>query len=282
MIREDILAVVVSHNGFDQLATTVHALRKQIGRVHIVDNGSGPESLHVLSALEQESGVSVVRLGSNRGIGYALNQGVALAREMGCDWLLTMDQDSVIDVDMLRAYETVIAERARSVCLTPRRSGRASRATAPSRVNYAITSGNLVPVGLFDQIGLYDEDLFIDCVDFDFSLRVRRTGHDIVLVPDAVMHHQLGEAIAVPEWIRNFYARHSAVRRYYMYRNYLYLAERHLWAFPGFIIKLGILQVLLLPFIAMYDRQPLQSYRAVVRGIVDYLARRNGPYREGK
>jgi hypothetical protein len=66
-----------------------------------------------------------------------------------------------------------------------------------------------------------------------------------------------------------------------MYRNYLYLAERHLWRFPIFIVKLGILQVLLLPFIAVFDREPLRSYRAVIRGIVDYFARRSGPCREG-
>jgi rhamnosyltransferase len=260
MIRNRTLAVVVSYNGLDQLSKTVHALLKRVCHVHIVDNGSGIESLNILSTIEQESGVSVVRLGSNRGIGYALNQGVALARKMGCDWLLTMDQDSVIDPGMLRAYDAVIAERADCVCLTPRRDERASQ-TAPRRVTYAITSGNLVRVGLFDEIGLYD--------------------HDIVLVPGAVMQHQLGEAIALPAWVRPFYARHSPARRYYMYRNYLYLAERHLWRFPIFIVKLGILQVLLLPFIAVFDREPLRSYRAVIRGIVDYFARRSGPCREG-
>lgn len=274
------MAVVVSYNGLGQLRDTVHALLGQVGQVHIVDNGSGSESLDVLSALEQERGVSVVRLDSNQGIGCALNRGVARAREMGSRWLLTMDQDSVVDEGMIRAYQAAIAQDPNLVCLTPQRRGGAIREGAPRRISYAITSGNLVRVSLFDEVGLYDERLFIDCVDFDFSLRVRRAGYEVYLVPGAVMHHQLGEAFALPGWLRKFYARHASSRRYYMYRNYLYLAERYLWTFPTFIIKLGILQVLLLPLIGICDRRPLHSYRAVARGILDYFARRNGPFKE--
>jgi hypothetical protein len=63
-----------------------------------------------------------------------------------------------------------------------------------------------------------------------------------------------------------------------MYRNYLYMMERYLVAFPGFILKLGVLHLLLLPLIGVYDRDPVRSYRAIAKGIVDYFARRRGPW----
>ncbi len=133
---------------------------------------------------------------------------------------------------------------------------------------------------VFDEIGLYDEGFFVDCIDFDFCLRLRRAGYAIHRVPAALMEHQLGDTVELPSAVRKYYARHSPVRRYYMYRNYLYLAERYLFIFPGFIVKLGLAQMLLLLLIGFLDSRPLASYRAIMRGIWDYALRREGRYVE--
>jgi rhamnosyltransferase len=281
MRPDEVLAVVVSYNGLQSTRQTVEALRTQVGEVYVVDNGSAPESLAVLDTLELEEGVVVERLGENRGIGHALNRGVRRARERGYPWLLTMDQDSLVDGSLVQAYATAIAEDPSRVCLSPlipERGGRQPVETV--RVAYAITSGNLVQMSVFDEIGLYDEGLFIDCVDFDFCLRLRRAGYTVQRVADARMRHQLGEAVRAPRLIRRFYALHSPVRRYYMYRNYMYLVERYLVSFPAFILKLGLAQVILTVLIAFLDPSPKRSYRAIGCGIRDYLSRREGPFVE--
>lgn len=281
MRAEEVLAVVVSYNGLHKTRQTVDALRRQVGHAHVVDNGSGAESLAVLESLERDEGVTVERLGENRGVGHALNLGVKRARQMGYAWLLTMDQDSVVDGAMIQAYQAAVEQDPGRVCLAPRivNNGRKKEASS-GVIGYAITSGNLVRVRLFDQIGLYDEGFFIDCIDFDFSLRLRRAGYAVHRVPNALMQHQLGDDVDVPDFARKFYASHAPIRRYYMYRNFMYMAERYFLGFPVFILKLGILQILLLPLIGLFDKSPLKSYRAVMRGIWDYLARRNGPYVE--
>jgi hypothetical protein len=91
------------------------------------------------------------------------------------------------------------------------------------------------------------------------------------------MNHQVGDAIAVPRLIQRFYTLHSPVRRYYQFRNYLYLAERHLRHSPLFILKLGLAQLILFALMALYDREPFESYRAALRGVRDYFARVKGP-----
>lgn len=119
MTAEDVLAVVVSYDGREKTRLTVEALRGQVGHIHIVDNGSGAESLSILESLEQTPGVTIERLGENRGVGHALNRGVMRARAMGCPWLLTMDQDSVIDRAMIAAYTAAIERDPARVCLAP-------------------------------------------------------------------------------------------------------------------------------------------------------------------
>lgn len=258
---------------------TVDALRGQVERVHIVDNGSDLSSIGLLRSLEKEPFISIDFLPENRGIGYALNRGVQRAREAGCTWLLTMDQDSVVDGSFVAAYRAALEREPEMVSLAPRITTRAREKDATGgEISYAITSGNLVRVSVFDRIGGYDEGFFVDCIDFDFCLRMRRAGYALHRVADARMSHQLGEKIEVPEVIGRRYARHSPVRRYYMYRNFLYLAERHFFKFPGFVAKLGISSLLLFFLIGFLDKEPLASYRAVARGVCDYVVHKTGPY----
>jgi rhamnosyltransferase len=281
MNSKDVLAVVVSYNGLQKTRQTVDAVRKQVGHIHIVDNGSDAESLGVLESLEREPGITVERLGENRGVGYALNRGVQRARQMGCTWLLTMDQDSVVDDSLIEAYRVAVEQDPGSMCLAPRiaNSIRGKDAVGGA-INYAITSGNLVRVSIFDQIGSYDEGFFIDCLDFDFCLRLRRAGYAIHRVPAALMQHQLGDTVDLLQAVRKYYALHSPVRRYYMYRNFMYMAERYLFEFPGFIVRLGLSSMLLLLLIGFLDPSPLASYRAIARGMWDYAVRKDGPYVE--
>ena len=280
MNADDVLAVVVSYNGLGRIAQTVDALLGQVGGVHIVDNGSDAESLAVLKSLERQPGVTVELLGVNRGVGHALNLGVGRARQAGCAWLLTMDQDTLVDGSLVRAYGAAIDRNPELVCLTARISSATSGKAEGAILGYAITSGNLVRVRLFDEIGLYDEGFFIDMVDFDFSLRLRKAGNTVQRVPDAVMHHHVGDVAPSGGFLRRFYTQHSTARRYYQYRNFLYLVERHVLGFPAFIAKLSVAQMIHLLLIGIHDPHPLSSYRAVGCGVRDYLARRQGPWVE--
>lgn len=277
--QDEVLALVVSYEGGEELAATVLALLPQVGHVLIVDNGSGPSTRVLVDKLAARPEISVKLLDENRGIGAALNVGIAFAKAAGFKWVLTMDQDSIASDGLMREFSAAHGLLGSKVVLTPSIVNHGTvvrRSACVQPVAYAITSGNLLPLSLFDEVGPYDEGLFIDCVDFDFSLRLRRAGYSIYRVPSAVLNHRLGEASEIPVWARRLYARHRPTRRYYMYRNYCYLAERYLCSFPGFIVKLGIAQVLLTVLVAFFDAQPCASYRAAAMGIRDYLLRRDG------
>ena len=105
---------------------------------------------------------------------------------------------------------------------------------------------------------------------------MRRAGYSTHRVPDARMEHRLGAAVNLPRPLRRFYAQHAPVRRYYMSRNYLYLAERFVARFPLFIVKLGVAQLIQGVLIAFFDPKPLANYRAMIAGAGDYLRRRRG------
>lgn len=279
MHASDVCAVIVSFNGGASLKRAVSSIIGQVGSIHIVDNGSDDASCAILRQLACQPDLRVTFLGDNFGIAAALNVGVKWARSAGYTWVLTLDQDSTPESEMIAAYQVVIhRDPSKYLCLAPAVRGLKVLPAFQSpveSVDSAITSGNLVSMRVFDLAGEYDESLFIDCVDFDFSLRVRAAGIEIFRVKSARMNHELGGA-GGSSFVLPGHTVHSPVRRYYMFRNCLYLARRHWRRFPFFVFKLLALQAVQAGTIVIQGPDRAHSLRLAARGIVDFFGCRAG------
>jgi hypothetical protein len=92
------VAVVSTFNPHPNLVDNCSALLEQCADVIVVDDGSSAPDEEVFTAVAS-LGCTLLRLAANAGIAAALNRGVDLARERqpGLDFILTMDQDSIVD-----------------------------------------------------------------------------------------------------------------------------------------------------------------------------------------
>jgi rhamnosyltransferase len=242
-----ICAVIVAFNAGERILGVVDAVSPQVDRVLIIDNGSTAESVSILRYLEirQPDSVEVVYNETNRGVGAALTQGAEYALQHEYDWLLTLDHDTLcsphlvsgllaarrrspladrvavlapVTYDQTRQrYIQPTVERSRLGCRVSRRFPRGSTA-----VHTVHTSGNLVRVEVFQHCGAYRSDYFIDCVDMEFSLRVRRHGFLIIVDEDQQVLHNLGAPMTVTFLGRDVHlVSYSPSRQYYMARNYV-------------------------------------------------------------
>lgn len=103
-----------------------------------------------------------------------------------------------------------------------------------------ISSGSLIPLAAFDELGELDESLFIDHIDTDWSLRAHHVGHWLAVVPQAAMTHQLGDWVMRLWWGRmRLLPVHSPIRLFYTFRNSLWLyREPHAhWRWIAFDLK---------------------------------------------
>jgi rhamnosyltransferase len=279
---KDVLAVIISYNGLAKIRQTVDALRGQVGYIHIVDNGSGAESLGVLDSLEREPGVTVERLGENRGVGHALNRGVQRARQMGCAWLLTMDQDSIAGPRMvetlLACRESHYAGDQAAVSLSPAiidsrylgvAKNRKLRQRHEARL-VVITSGHLVKLSAYDKIDTYDERMFVDSVDFEFCLRLKAAGLKTIRCYDAKLYHSLGakKSFKLLGWQITL-TTHSPIRRYYIIRNHVYITSKYLFRFPMWCIRKHLGTLVLIFQILLFETDKLENSRQILRGFID-------------
>lgn len=280
---DDVMAVVVSYNGGNRIEETVAALISQVAQVYVVDNGSDSHSRDQLRNLSCSPNVTVEYLGRNYGVAAALNRGIRRARSGGFEWLLTMDQDSCLHAGAVeRMLQCAKSTEGDCVVTTRTETDRTSKGECVSEAPFAITSGNLVPVRLFDVTGDYEEALFIDGVDIDFSMRLRNAGVKILRPTAAVMTHRLGEEDKIKHrsriGLRKFHTIHSPVRRYYLVRNHCWLIRRHGARHPAFMLRLSIALFLSIMSLLLYGPRRRKSMIYMTRGLADGVLGRWGSY----
>lgn len=276
-----ILAAIVSYNDSDALATTARAVRNQVDSLVILDNGSMASALHAIRQIAVECKAELVQLKQNMGIGFALNLALQRAIVNGYQWLLTLDQDSTVAPGMVhQLLAFALGDERISVAapiLTQRKTKHLD--VRPRYLDAAITSGNLVRTKIARTVGGYNEYYFIDSVDFEFCLRLRRNGYKILGVPSAHMAHRLGDILSKRFMGRDFhYCRHSPLRQYYMFRNHLYLCKSYFRVFPLFCIKKSAFLMLFTLLAFVWDPLRVDLCKMAILGCLDFYRDRTGRY----
>ena len=128
------------------------------------------------------------------------------------------------------------------------------------------------------EIGTFDESLFIDCVDHDICLRLRRHDKIVFEATALAMSHSIGDATRHRKFgIWFTCTNHSAIRRYYMTRNQLEVSRRNLFFDPLWSVK-GVLQLVSgLVAVLLFEENKSAKFRAAGAGFFDFFRRRFGP-----
>jgi rhamnosyltransferase len=252
--RPIVIAVIPAFRPDDGLLRGVQSLTPQVESIIIVDDGSPEGSAEVMDSAVA-AGVEVIRSDSNLGIAAALNTGIRLALKRGADFVLTVDQDTELPphyvADCVAAFQIAAPETQLGIVSTDRVNGQPSipeRYTAEGLgiVREAIQSGFLISANCLAECGLFDERLFIDCVDTEYCLRIARHGYQIAVGPGTDITHSLGEqaplrpfgitrrrADGQPET----YEYHGPTRRYFITRNNVDLYLRYARIRPRWVLS---------------------------------------------
>ncbi len=237
-----IFAVIVTYKPDAKLlARLVDALSSQVNGGIVVNNGS---VLPLAGDYFRRSKFTVKHLQSNTGVATALNAGFQWAEAQNADFVITFDQDSEPAPDMVARLLGACLELGTSGhkvgAVGPqqvdRRTGRRAPFLAPiSRhrrrvtpdagqsveVDHLITSGCMVPIPVWKDVGSFLDDLFIDYVDIEWSLRMRHLGWHLFGVGGATLTHSIGDKVA--QWWAWQFPWHSPLRHYFIFRNGTYL-----------------------------------------------------------
>ena len=214
-------------------------------------------------------------MGENIGLASALNHGCRLAVSADCNWLLTMDQDSHFPeqdlVAFIRAIEPIEEKYGKVGIIAPIHLVSEHFVPSPnedySDLRFTMTSGNLLNLQAGSAIGPFEEKLFIDCVDMDYCLRLRKAGYKVIQDNSARLIHSLGEFETRKLLGKKIgTSNHSPVRRYYITRNKIYVLKKYYRFDPVFcwlVIRSMAGNLLRIVF---FEKDKWLKLRAISRG----------------
>ena len=234
----DVLAIITSFNPCYKLKELVDTIWNDpsISTIAIYDNNStkGTEVLREIEDTYRE--VNIVWSSSNDGLGIAYNHLIEkyLNKEK---FIITFDQDSQIESMFVSSLKTsLIRENAHDIkvmSIGPRivsvDNNKVKFESEIKRKPVLITSGNLFFTNMYTQVGGFDEELFIDCLDYDFSLKIRKQGFLLIQDRSICLFQNIGDKVNGERF-------HSDLRMYYMMRNHIRLTRRYLFQFPMYIV----------------------------------------------
>jgi rhamnosyltransferase len=243
----NIAACVILYNPKKEDLQNITSYLSKVNKLYIYDNSATKLED---SIIHENKKIVYFWDGENQGISIRLNQAARKAIYDGYDKLLTMDQDSSFLEKNIAKYFSDIenfkeTENVANFGLEYSKTAIAcdSDEIVFEEVDHLITSCSVINLDLFEKIGGFDENLFIDGVDIDYCYAALKNGFKNIQFKNNYFKHSLGEPIRRASitslyLIKKNRVIHSNLRVYYMYRNVLYLEKKYGTIFPEITKKL--------------------------------------------
>lgn len=276
--------VIVTFNpNIERLLANIKSISNQIDDVVIVDNNSN--DIDNISQLSINFNLRLLKLSQNFGIATAQNIGIKYLQKLKFDWVLTLDQDSILPGDTISKFQKsraikkedtgIIAGQNNDLSWTSaQRDARIKSKTGEIIRTRAISSGNLVRISAWSRVNGFDETLFIDQVDFDFDTKLILVGYKIWQINEIIFIHEIGNTINKPRLSKLLLVpktqltnEHPPFREYYINRNTIIYSKRYP-SVRGFKYQL-LVNIVNLRKIFLYDNYRFKSFKSAIRGIID-------------
>lgn len=269
----------------ERLKRNIEAILPQVEFIYFIDNNS-KNIEKIKDLLSNYSKIELIENPQNFGIAKALNQICEKAKENGFKWALLLDQDSIAEEELIKKYSRY-TEMEKVAIITPYFDDEnepdivKSRLDAPYElVNRCNTSASLVNVAIWEEVGGFDEEMFIDCVDFDYCTTAKENGYVILRDNEAVLYHRLGEAQEIRFFMpigRLFNIKklkkplytynHPPIRTYYYARNIKYYTFKHKKSINRFTEWRVYVKWLVLKL--CFEKQRYEKLKAIIKGRKD-------------
>ncbi|MGV8135499.1 MAG: glycosyltransferase family 2 protein [Mangrovibacterium sp.] len=278
--KNQICSVIITYNPGEAFFELVRIIRNQVGKIVVVDNNSIRQ---IRDKLVETAGLlhfHLITNTKNHGIAKALNIGVSFARKEGYQWVLTFDQDTKPFenmVDILMKIHNSYPDKSRIGAI----GSNAVKANAEKYYNvppgkeyvdkdYLITSGCLLSSEAFFETGGFREDFFIDNVDLEYSLRLKKHGRVSLIAADCGMIHEAGYPFEKKiAGLKIASSGHSPWRRYYMARNHVILSKEYIRSNPFFILKMNYFFFISLIKIILVEKDKKHKLLESIKGMKD-------------
>ena len=278
--------IVLMNPQIERLENNISSVINQVDYLCLIDNHS-ENIAEIKQLITKFTNIILVEFKENKGIAFALNRIVDFADNNKCEWVLTLDQDSICPNNLIDEYKKYFGYDSDVAMFTPKivdlNEGNGSAVDYKGDFEYVercITSAGLLNVKASRTIGNFDEKMFIDYVDFDLCQNLLNHGYKILRVNTAELVHEVGSAqkitlfnhigkvFKIKKLQKPIYTyNHSPLRTYYYVRNTLYYIAKYKDTINVAAEKRCLIRWLALKI--LFEKEKKAKIKATVKGIRD-------------
>lgn len=297
--------IVTFNPDLERLKENIDSICNQVDKVYICDNGSN-NAISLKKLAGKYECVQVIWNKKNDGIAAALNKIAKTAKKSNYSYLLTLDQDSVSTVGMVATLMNemkpgvgivspqVIDRNKESIDRYEEKlDGKVYEVKQAARKGI-LTSGALTDLDAWAYVNGFDEQFFIDYVDYDFNKRLLLEGFHLIRTGKTALIHECGRAhptfLVLPRKGQNgrwsferFYSfGHSPFRCYYKARNRILYSKKYKDCSKGFQFE-GVMQIIpQILLTLLFEDSKCEKAKAFYRGIRDGINTKVPSYQVNK
>ena len=263
--------VVVFYNPSEDNINNINNYIDSIDRLFVVDNSDDG-----IERIKSTNKIEYIKLGDNKGIAYALNVGAKKAISEGYKYLLTMDQDSKITSKIVNGMKDYLINNKddKVGLVSPYQDIDSKEDVLKEDVEDRIevmTSGNIINLDAYQDIGGFKDWLFIDCVDTDYCMNLHKHGYKVLRLNKIVMKHELGNLVVHKLFGKEYPCyNHNPIRRYYIVRNNLYINQMYKDIYPDYCAWLLRVQKGQVKRIIAFEKNKIKKLKMMYKGYKDY------------
>lgn len=251
-MNSKLFAAIVSFRPDESLIELIDILGRHSIYVLVIANEDNGVSRQILSSLPAEFNGEVICNPQNMGIAYALNQALHYGIENKFDRMITFDQDSLpleCYFEEIEFHEEFCEAHRNVAVVSPTLvtfDGAEIRTDSHYGVSDAqyffvtttVTSGSMFDLQPLAEVGGFAADFFIDYVDHEVCLKLRKYGYMAVRSTRARIEHRIGTHRAASIFGKNFsLTEYNPHRHYFIARNRILTYRRYFRFFPAWILR---------------------------------------------
>lgn len=259
----NIYIILVNYNGYRLTEECINSLQnlkyndKYNVRIIVVDNGSKIDESKILKE-KYKNNTIFIRSEDNLGFSGGNNLGINFALEEGADYILLLNNDTVVDKNMLTRLlqhvdsKTVLTSKVlyytkpdiiwcEGGTIDWKRGNsyngkigekNENNNERPYYCDFASGCCMLLPRKVIQTVGLLKEDFFMYCEDTEYCLRLKQLGFKIKVIPQSIVYHKVSVSSGGED---------SPFSNYYMTRNRLEMIKEHADMFSSNAMKFAII-----------------------------------------
>ncbi|MBI4090889.1 MAG: glycosyltransferase family 2 protein [Candidatus Komeilibacteria bacterium] len=242
-----IAVIIINWNGYEDTRECLRSLTQcrtdsKID-VLVIDNYS-TDRTEIMKLKKEFPDISTFRNAWNRGFTGANNQGFRWALERQTDYVLILNNDTVVEKDFLdlllhtaRRYDKciigpkIIFYKSRKLQNTGgkfsifhggrswHKNKNAGEYTKMYRPDFLSGCCWLMPIRALNEVGYFDDHFFAYAEDVDYSFRARSAGYQLIVDGRSSIYHKHSAS-----------TRGSCIKQYYRARNTGYLLKKYHYA----------------------------------------------------